>query len=87
MLLLPKVNYFSFILYIIFGSRFIFVLCCGLICSSFPVLKGYPPKDGYPPAGYPPPGYAQGYPAQGYPPPQYSQAPQQKQQAGMLEGW
>ncbi|WZZ43887.1 hypothetical protein YC2023_040146 [Brassica napus] len=53
--------------------------------------SGYPPKDGYPPAGYPPagypqPGYAQGYPAQGYPPPQYSQAPQQKQQAGMLEG-
>lgn len=56
------------------------------------LFKGYPPKDGYPPAGYPPagypqPGYAQGYPAQGYPPPQYSQAPQQKQQAGMLEGW
>ncbi|OAO89782.1 hypothetical protein AXX17_AT5G67710 [Arabidopsis thaliana] len=57
-----------------------------------PPPQGYPPKDGYPPAGYPPagyppPGYAQGYPAQGYPPPQYSQAPQQKQNAGMLEGW
>jgi len=61
-------------------------------------IKGYPPKDAYPPPGYPPQGYPQqgyppqgypqqGYPQQGYPPQQYAQQPQQNKEVGFLEGW
>lgn len=60
-------------------------------------IKGYPPKDAYPPPGYPQQGYPQqgyppqgypqqGYPQQGYPPQQYAQQPQQNKEVGFLEG-
>jgi hypothetical protein len=91
----PPQGLFSFFCSWVFKDSFFWLL--NLMNLVFFLIKGYPPKDAYPPPGYPAQGYPQqGYPPQGYPPqqgygyppPQYTQQPPpQRQEVGFLEGW